>query len=191
MKPFTWIQIDKVRYEWDGEEQIHCRTAVGYQNTLPGHQLLGVEIEGQDGELAGELQVDFPTGQLQFVPAEGAMVLDDLFIELGDDEGGLRLPLSDIALQADGADYLDWSVVAPEPDLWSLLIGPDGDPQADTRIPLTLEDLLYDADVSPPLDELFAQQDDMARSHAPRLLDDVGPAAHLELPDILPPPVDA
>jgi len=190
MKPFTWIQIDKVRYEWDGEEQIHCHTAVGYQNTLPGHQLLGVEIEGQDGELAGELQVDFAAGQLRFVPSAGGGVPDDQFIELGDGDVPLRLPLSDIAWQPEGQDFLDWSLVAPEPDLWSLLIGPDGEPQAESQISLTMEDLLYDADVSPPLDELFTQQDDMARGHTPLVFDDASPAPSIELPDILPPGLD-
>jgi len=190
MKPFSWIQIDKVRYEWDGEEQIHCHTAVGYQNTLPGHQLLGVEIEGQDGELAGELQVDFAAGQLRFVPSAGAVVPDDQFIELGDGDVPLRLPLSDIAWQPEGQDFLDWSLVAPDPDLWSLLIGPDGEPQAESQISLTMEDLLYDADVSPPLDELFAQQDDMARGHTALGFDDVSPAPSIELPDILPPGLD-
>ncbi len=190
MTPFTWIQIDKVRYEWDGDELIHCRTAVGYQNALPGHQLLGLEIEGQDGELAGELRVDFPGGVVQFVPAEGVSAPDDLFIELGDAGSALRLPLSDVALHAGALDYLDWGALAPEPDLWSLLIGADDSLLPQAQMPLSLDDLLYDADVSPPLDELFVQQDDMARGHVPLPLDAVGPVPNIEWPDILPPGLD-
>jgi hypothetical protein len=71
MGPFNWIDIDGIRYSWDGQDNIVCSGRFAYQTQLDGSSLTGLEIENEDGEAAGVLNVDFAAMQLSFVPYVG------------------------------------------------------------------------------------------------------------------------
>lgn len=72
MQSFNWVDIDGIRYSWDGHENIVCTGRFGYQATMTGDKLNGLELESDDGDVAGLLDVDFAAPSIHFTPAEDA-----------------------------------------------------------------------------------------------------------------------
>ena len=50
MQSFRWVDIDGIRYSWDGQGHITCAGQFGYQASIAGDRLDGVEIENDAGE---------------------------------------------------------------------------------------------------------------------------------------------
>ena len=72
MQSFNWVDIDGIRYSWNGQDNIVCTGRFGYQATMTGDTLNGLELESEDGEVAGLLNVDFAASRISFTPAEDA-----------------------------------------------------------------------------------------------------------------------
>jgi hypothetical protein len=45
MGPFNWVDIDGIRYSWDGQDNIVCSGRFGYQAAMTGDKLNGLELE--------------------------------------------------------------------------------------------------------------------------------------------------
>lgn len=123
MQSFNWVDIDGIRYSWDGQDNIVCTGRFGYQATMTGDKLNGLELETEDGEVAGSLNVDFAASNISFTPAEDAPMPHMMVLvghEWGQQEYSLQ-SLNDTPLQGllSHGDELDWSslaiVTAPEP----------------------------------------------------------------------------
>ncbi|MBV7414972.1 MULTISPECIES: hypothetical protein [unclassified Aeromonas] len=125
MEPFNWVDIDGIRYSWDGQDSILCTGRFGYQATMTGDKISALDLENEDGEVAGSLNVDFAASSISFTPAEDALLPHMVVLvghELGQQEYSLQ-SLSDSSLQdllSHGDDF-DWSslavITAPEPVL--------------------------------------------------------------------------
>lgn len=116
MGPFNWVDIDGIRYSWDGQDNIVCTGRFGYQASLTGDQLNGLELETEDGEVAGSLNVDFAASSISFSPAENAPMPHMMVLvghEWGQQEYALS-SLSDNALHGllSHGDELDWHSLA-------------------------------------------------------------------------------
>lgn len=125
MQSFNWVDIDGIRYSWDGQDSILCTGRFGYQATMTGDKISALDLENEDGEVAGSLNVDFAASSISFTPAEDALLPHMVVLvghELGQQEYSLQ-SLSDSSLQdllSNGDDF-DWSslavITAPEPVL--------------------------------------------------------------------------
>ena len=58
MQSFNWVDIDGIRYSWDGQDSIVCSGRFGYQATMTGGKLNGLELEEARWDVAGLLDVD-------------------------------------------------------------------------------------------------------------------------------------
>lgn len=116
MEPFNWVDIDGIRYSWDGQDNIVCSGRFGYQATMTGNKINALDLESEDGEVAGALNVDFAASSISFTPAEDAPLPHMVVLvghELGQQEYSLQ-SLSDSSLQdllGHGDDF-DWSSLA-------------------------------------------------------------------------------
>ena len=68
MQPFNWVDIDGIRYSWDGQGYISCAGQFGYQASIAGARLDGIEIENEAGDVAGSLSVDFAGAAINYLP---------------------------------------------------------------------------------------------------------------------------
>lgn len=166
MASFSWLQIDAVRYDWDGQ-QIRCHTEVGYVSQLPGARLEGLEIE-MDGQILGRLDVDFARGEWHFDPA-GPMAERAVTILSGQaGEPGQPLVLQEGAVSA-SENLQDLLVEDTEPLwLWQNLTTEDQwRDLAHRSAVLSVEEIL--SDESPYLPELalFVHQQRMAQDVSP------------------------
>ena len=125
MGPFNWVDIDGIRYSWDGQDNIVCSGRFGYQAAMTGDKLNGLELESEDGDVAGLLNVDFAASSISFTPAEDAPLPHMVVLvghEWGQQEYSLQ-SLSDSSLQGllSHGEELDWSslavVTASEPSM--------------------------------------------------------------------------
>ena len=125
MGPFNWVDIDGIRYSWDGQDNIVCSGRFGYQAAMTGDKLNGLELESEDGDVAGLLNVDFAASCISFTPAEDAPLPHMVVLvghEWGQQEYSLQ-SLSDSSLQGllSHGEELDWSslavVTASEPSM--------------------------------------------------------------------------
>lgn len=123
MEPFNWVDIDGIRYSWDGQDNIVCTGRFGYQATMTGDRLNGLELESEDGDVAGLLDVDFAAPSIHFTPAEDAPLPHMVVLvghEWGQQEYALQ-SLSSTSLQGllSHSEEIDWSglmvATAPEP----------------------------------------------------------------------------
>lgn len=115
MGPFNWIDIDGIRYSWDGQGSISCSGRFAYQTQLDGSRLTGLEIENEDGEAAGVLNVDFAAMQLSFVPYVG-VESPHMVLLCGDGQSQQECslqsntaPLHDLLASADPLGWDSWS----------------------------------------------------------------------------------
>ncbi|MGY6036494.1 hypothetical protein [Aeromonas sp. AE23HZ002T15] len=116
MQSFNWVDIDGIRYSWDGQDNIVCTGRFGYQASMTGDKLNGLELETEDGEVAGSLNVDFAASSISFSPAESASMPHMMVLvghEWGQQEYALS-SLSDNALHGllGHGDELDWNSLA-------------------------------------------------------------------------------
>jgi len=72
MQSFNWVDIDGIRYSWDGQGSITCTGQFGYQATMAGDRIDGLDLESEDGDVAGSLNVDFAAATIAFNPAMDA-----------------------------------------------------------------------------------------------------------------------
>ncbi|MGK4476124.1 hypothetical protein [Aeromonas molluscorum] len=115
MGPFNWIDIDGIRYSWDGQGSISCSGRFAYQTQLDGSRLTGLEIENEDGEAAGVLNVDFAAMQLSFVPYVG-VESPHMVLLCGDGQSqqecslqSITASLHDLLASADPLGWDSWS----------------------------------------------------------------------------------
>ncbi|MGL6231973.1 hypothetical protein ACSZMQ_13085 [Aeromonas rivipollensis] len=116
MQSFNWVDIDGIRYSWDGQDNIVCTGRFGYQATMTGDKLNGLELESEDGDVAGLLNVDFAASSISFTPAEDAPLPHMVVLvghEWGQQEYSLQ-SLSDSSLLGllSHGEELDWSSLA-------------------------------------------------------------------------------
>lgn len=52
MQSFNWVDIDGIRYSWDGQGSITCTGQFGYQATMAGDRIDGLDLESEDGDVA-------------------------------------------------------------------------------------------------------------------------------------------
>ncbi|WP_421197914.1 hypothetical protein [Aeromonas enteropelogenes] len=89
MQSFNWVDIDGIRYSWDGQGQITCAGQFGYQASIAGDRLDAVEIENDAGDVAGTLHVDFAAASISYIPAMDAEASHNMILvghELGQQE---------------------------------------------------------------------------------------------------------
>ncbi|CAD7491799.1 hypothetical protein ACXRSW_00010 [Aeromonas dhakensis] len=101
MQSFNWIDIDGIRYSWDGQGSITCTGQFGYHATMAGDRIDALDLESDDGEVAGSLNVDFAAATISFTPARGEQPPHMMVLvghEQGEQEYTLQ-SLSDISLQ--------------------------------------------------------------------------------------------
>lgn len=113
MQSFNWVDIDGIRYSWDGQDNIVCSGRFGYQATMSGNTISALELEGEEGEVVGMLNVDFAASSISFTPVEDAPLPHMMVLvghEWGQQEYSLQ-SLSDASLQdlLSHADDFDWS----------------------------------------------------------------------------------
>ncbi|WP_034282893.1 hypothetical protein [Aeromonas salmonicida] len=44
MQSFNWVDIDGIRYSWDGQGSITCTGQFGYQATMAGDRIDGLDL---------------------------------------------------------------------------------------------------------------------------------------------------
>lgn len=93
MQSFNWVDIDGIRYSWDGQGNITCAGQFGYQASIAGDRLDGMEIENDAGDVAGSLYVDFASASISYVPLMGAESAQNMIL-VGHDLGQQEYPLS-------------------------------------------------------------------------------------------------
>lgn len=103
MTTLGWIDIDGVRYAWDGDDRIDCYGQFGYHTALGGHQLTQLEIENPEGDVAGVLEVDFASGAVHFTPTPG-VDSHGITLLLGSEFGQSEVELA--SLSSEGWDDL-------------------------------------------------------------------------------------
>lgn len=192
MASFSWIQIDAVRYDWDGQ-QIGCNTEVGFVSQMPGSRLDGLEIE-VDGQVLGQLDVDFALGELHFEPAVPEDQVQDAVTILYGQAGMAGNPLQLVGGDVLGsADLLDSLVEETGPLLlWQSLAAEDQPSASVSQTEVLLaEDMLSDVSPCLPGLELFDQQQHMAHDLSALLDGQVVLPVPLVLDDLdLPPGLD-
>ena len=93
MQSFNWVDIDGIRYSWDGQGHITCAGQFGYQASIAGDRLDGVEIENDAGDVAGSLYVDFAAASISYVPVMDTESAHNMIL-VGHDHGQQEYPLA-------------------------------------------------------------------------------------------------
>ncbi|QPR55437.1 hypothetical protein [Aeromonas allosaccharophila] len=93
MQSFNWVDIDGIRYSWDGQGTITCAGQFGYQASIAGDRLDGMEIENEAGDVAGSLYVDFAAASITYVPAMDTESAHSMIL-VGHDQGQQEYPLA-------------------------------------------------------------------------------------------------
>ncbi|MFB2862511.1 hypothetical protein [Aeromonas sp. MdU4] len=114
MQSFNWVDIDGIRYSWDGEGNITCAGQFGYQASIAGDRLDGMEIENDAGEVAGAIYVDFASASITYTPAIDAEESHGVIL-IGDDLGQQEYSLASLS-SPQLQDLLGYS----EPIPWSV-----------------------------------------------------------------------
>ncbi|MGL4249645.1 MAG: hypothetical protein ACRCR1_03135 [Aeromonas sp.] len=118
MQSFNWVDIDGIRYSWDGQGNITCAGQFGYQASIAGDRLDGVEIENEAGDVAGSLYVDFAAASISYVPVMDTESTHNMILvghEHGQQEyllASLHSPLWQDLL--DPSETIPWSAMAQE-----------------------------------------------------------------------------
>lgn len=92
MQSFNWVDIDGIRYSWDGQGNITCAGQFGYQASIAGDRLDGMEIENDAGDVAGSLYVDFATASITYVPVVASEASRNVIL-VGHEQGQQEYPL--------------------------------------------------------------------------------------------------
>ncbi|MEH8176011.1 hypothetical protein [Aeromonas veronii] len=93
MQSFNWVDIDGIRYSWDGQGNITCAGQFGYQASIAGDRLDGMEIENEAGDVAGSLYVDFATASITYVPVMDTESAHNMIL-VGHHQGQQEYPLA-------------------------------------------------------------------------------------------------
>ncbi|MCF3099492.1 hypothetical protein EHZ86_20040 [Aeromonas australiensis] len=93
MQSFNWIDIDGIRYSWDGQGSITCAGQFGYQASIAGDRLDGMEIENEAGDVAGSLYVDFAAASITYVPVMDTESAHNMIL-VGHEHGQQEYPLA-------------------------------------------------------------------------------------------------
>lgn len=118
MQSFNWVDIDGIRYSWDGQGNITCAGQFGYQASIAGDRLDGMEIENEAGDVAGSLNVDFAAASITYVPAMDSEVSRTVIL-VGHEQGQQEYPLTSFhpsSLQdlLGQSDTIAWSAMDDE-----------------------------------------------------------------------------
>ncbi|HDX8429158.1 hypothetical protein ACK356_16175 [Aeromonas veronii] len=92
MQSFNWVDIDGIRYSWDGQGNITCAGQFGYQASIAGDRLDGMEIENEAGDVAGSLYVDFAAASITYVPVLDTESAHNMIL-VGHEQGQQEYPL--------------------------------------------------------------------------------------------------
>lgn len=101
MQSFNWVDIDGIRYSWDGQGSITCTGQFSYHATMAGDRIDALDLESDDGEVAGSLNVDFAAATISFTPAVDAAP-PHMMVLVGHEQGQQEYTLqslSDVCLQ--------------------------------------------------------------------------------------------
>ena len=101
MQSFNWVDIDGIRYSWDGQGSITCTGQFGYHATMAGDRIDALDLESDDGEVAGSLNVDFAAATISSTPAFDAAP-PHMMVLVGHEQGQQEYTLqslSDVCLQ--------------------------------------------------------------------------------------------
>ena len=98
----NWISIDNVTYHWDGNNTITSETDNGFSSTLSGNSLDGLDILDPDGNVAGELFVDFSKESIAYRGNDNVFV--NQMIIYGVNEHVYSVPISEFMQLADVAE---------------------------------------------------------------------------------------
>ncbi|PJG59461.1 hypothetical protein [Aeromonas cavernicola] len=141
MEPFNWVDIDGIRYSWDGQGSISCAGRFGYHATIAGDRLDGLEIENEAGEVAGGLYIDFATATAAYVPVAGTEHAHAMIL-VGHQQGQQEYPLSSL-----GGDSLHNLLEQSDPLAWSPIMEQTGQfPQdAHQHVAVTSQVLSWDS----------------------------------------------
>ena len=93
MQSFNWVDIDGIRYSWDGQGSITCAGQFGYQASIAGDRLDGMEIENESGDVAGSLYVDFAAASITYVPVMDTELAHSVLL-VGHEQGRQEYPLT-------------------------------------------------------------------------------------------------
>ncbi|XEI31566.1 hypothetical protein NMD14_12300 [Aeromonas veronii] len=93
MQSFNWVDIDGIRYSWDGQGNITCAGQFGYQASIAGDRLDGMEIENEAGDVAGSLYVDFAAAAIIYVPVMDTESAHNMIL-VGHVQGQQEYPLA-------------------------------------------------------------------------------------------------
>lgn len=116
MQSFNWVDIDGIRYSWDGQDNIVCTGRFGYQATMMGDKISALDLETEDGEVAGVLNVDFAASSISFTSAEDVS-LPHMMVLVGHEHGQQEYSLQSLSegvvqgLLSHGDDF-DWGSLA-------------------------------------------------------------------------------
>ncbi|WP_421337362.1 hypothetical protein [Aeromonas veronii] len=118
MQSFNWVDIDGIRYSWDGQGNITCAGQFGYQASIAGDRLDGMEIENEAGDVAGSLYVDFATASITYVPIMDTESAHNMIL-VGHHQGQQEYPLASLyspQLQdlLGHSETIPWSVAMEE-----------------------------------------------------------------------------
>lgn len=95
MQSFNWVDIDGIRYSWDGQGNITCAGQFGYQASIAGDRLDGVDIENEAGDVAGSLYVDFANASISYVPVVDTESAHNMIL-VGHEHGQQEYPLANL-----------------------------------------------------------------------------------------------
>ena len=120
MQSFNWVDIDGIRYSWDGQGNITCAGQFGYQASIAGDRLDGMEIENEAGDVAGSLYVNFAAASITYVPVMDTESAHNMIL-VGHDQGQQEYPLASFhsPLLHDllgPSDTIAWSAMEDESD---------------------------------------------------------------------------
>ncbi len=109
----NWISVDDVLYQWNGQE-IVCKTGVGYSTNLADHQLDGLEITDHNGNVTGQLFVDFAADTIAYEPFDEIHSDGSILYSLNGQE--IAVALSQLPEVATLHDVI---AIDDDMDLWS------------------------------------------------------------------------
>lgn len=109
----NWISVDDVLYQWNGQE-IVCKTGVGYSTNLADHQLDGLEITDHNGNVMGQLFVDFAADTISYEPFDETHSDGSILYSLNGQE--IAVALSQLPEVATLHDVI---AIDDDMDLWS------------------------------------------------------------------------
>ncbi|MGL5030666.1 MAG: hypothetical protein ACRC5V_04665 [Aeromonas sp.] len=115
MQSFNWIDIDGIRYSWDGHGNITCAGQFGYRASFAGDRLEWIELENEAGDIAGSLYVDFASASISYLPVINTELTHNMML-VGNDQGQEEYPLIYFhSLQLDDlvgqCDTITWSEI--------------------------------------------------------------------------------